>query len=236
MAESKSAEERREEIMDAAAELFSTKGYEETTTTDIMKKVGIAKGTLYYHFASKEEILDAMIERMGRRLIATARDCAATDAPVYERLLKVMLSLNANSIGGEDLIEIMHQPRNVLMHEKSRAMVIREAGPILADLVREGVDEGLFDCKYPEQTVEMIMVYVLVAFDGSDLIKADMQPAAFIKNKVKRNNRIAKVAFFCTDNQMESRISYIYPINSTSNRFDTMQEGRIHVFIIPGVP
>ena len=121
MAESKSAEERREEIMDAAAELFSTKGYEETTTTDIMKKVDIAKGTLYYHFASKEEILDAMIERMGRRLIATARDCAATDAPVYERLLKVMLSLNANSIGGEDLIEIMHQPRNVLMHEKSRA-------------------------------------------------------------------------------------------------------------------
>lgn len=161
--------------MDAAAELFSTKGYEETTTTDIMKKVGIAKGTLYYHFASKEEILDAMIERMGRRLIATARDCAATDAPVYERLLKVMLSLNANSIGGEDLIEIMHQPRNVLMHEKSRAMVIREAGPILADLVREGVDEGLFDCKYPEQTVEMIMVYVLVAFDGADFLEADMQ-------------------------------------------------------------
>ena len=175
MAESKSAEERREEIMDAAAELFSTKGYEETTTTDIMKKVGIAKGTLYYHFASKEEILDAMIERMGRRLIATARDCATTDAPVYERLLKVMLSLNANSIGGEDLIEIMHQPRNVLMHEKSRAMVIREAGPILADLVREGVDEGLFDCKYPEQTVEMIMVYVLVAFDGADFLEADMQ-------------------------------------------------------------
>lgn len=175
MAESKSAEERREEIMDAAAELFSTKGYEETTTTDIMKKVGIAKGTLYYHFASKEEILDAMIERMGRRLIATARDCAATDAPVYERLLKVMLSLNANSIGGEDLIEIMHQPRNVLMHEKSRAMVIREAGPILADLVREGVDEGLFDCKYPEQTVEMIMVYVLVAFDGADFLEADIQ-------------------------------------------------------------
>ena len=175
MAESKSAEERREEIMDAAAELFSTKGYEETTTTDIMKKVGIAKGTLYYHFASKEEILDAMIERMGRRLIATARACAAADAPVYERLLKVMLSLNANSIGGEDLIEIMHQPRNVLMHEKSRAMVIREAGPILADLVREGVDEGLFDCKYPEQTVEMIMVYVLVAFDGADFLEADMQ-------------------------------------------------------------
>lgn len=175
MAESKSAEERREEIMDAAAELFSVKGYEETTTTDIMKKVGIAKGTLYYHFASKEEILDAMVERMGRRLIAAAKTCAAMDAPVYERLFKVMMSLNAGSIGGDDLIEIIHQPRNVLLHEKSRAMVIREAGPVLADLVREGIDEGLFDCEYPEQTVEMIMVYVLVTFDGSEVYKDGRQ-------------------------------------------------------------
>ncbi len=176
MAESKSAEERREEIMDAAAELFSTKGYEETTTTDIMKKVGIAKGTLYYHFASKEEILDALVERMGRRLISAAKICAAEDAPIYERVFKVLMSLNAGSIGGEDIIEIIHQPRNVLMHEKSRALVLREAGPILAGLVREGVDEGLFDCEYPELTVEMIMVYVLIAFDGGDIIEPDMQP------------------------------------------------------------
>ena len=63
MAKSKTKAVRREEILDAAEELFVTKGYEQATTVDIMQKVGIAKGTLYYHFTSKEEILDALIER-----------------------------------------------------------------------------------------------------------------------------------------------------------------------------
>ncbi|MCH5250603.1 MAG: helix-turn-helix transcriptional regulator, partial [Lachnospiraceae bacterium] len=53
-----SAEERKKEILDIAEELFTTKGYDKTSTTDILERVGIARGTMYYHFKSKEEILD----------------------------------------------------------------------------------------------------------------------------------------------------------------------------------
>ncbi len=49
--------ERRNEILDAAETLFTTKGYNETTIIDILKAVGIAKGTFYYYFKSKEELL-----------------------------------------------------------------------------------------------------------------------------------------------------------------------------------
>ena len=160
--------------MDAAAELFGTRGYEQTTTTDIMKKVGIAKGTLYYHFASKEEILDAMVERMGRRLIGKARACAAQkEVPVYQRLVQVLFSLNANEEGAQDLVEIINQPKNVLLHEKSRDLILREAGPILTELVQEGVREGIFDCEYPGQAVEMVLLYVLDAFDGQKMSEED---------------------------------------------------------------
>ncbi len=166
MAKSKSKAVRREEILDAAEELFVTKGYEQATTVDIMQKVGIAKGTLYYHFTSKEEILDALIERMGRKMIAKALICAGqTDEPVYERLLQVLLSLNATKSGNGKMVEILHQPRNEILHEKSRQLIVREAGPILTRLLKEGIEEGLFDCKYPSQTVEMVLLYVLVAFD-----------------------------------------------------------------------
>ena len=58
----KEAEERKSEILDAAEELFAAKGYEQTSTGDILERVGIARGTLYYHFKSKEDILDALIE------------------------------------------------------------------------------------------------------------------------------------------------------------------------------
>ena len=59
----KEAEERRNEILDAADELFGRKGFDGTSTNDILEKVGIARGTLYYHFKSKEDILDALIQR-----------------------------------------------------------------------------------------------------------------------------------------------------------------------------
>ena len=48
------AAQRREEILDAAHTLFTTKGFQPTTMEDILGIVGIAKGTLYYHFPSKE--------------------------------------------------------------------------------------------------------------------------------------------------------------------------------------
>ena len=59
----KEPEERREEILDAAEKLFAAKGFDSTSTGDILDAVGIARGTLYYHFKSKEEILDGVIQR-----------------------------------------------------------------------------------------------------------------------------------------------------------------------------
>ena len=57
---SKSPEERKKEILDVAEELFTTKGYAETTINDILRKIGIAKGTFYYYFKSKEDLFREM--------------------------------------------------------------------------------------------------------------------------------------------------------------------------------
>ena len=69
----KSAEERKNEILDVAEQLFAEKGFDHASTNDIIMKIGIARGTLYHHFRSKEEILDALVERMTRDSVARAR-------------------------------------------------------------------------------------------------------------------------------------------------------------------
>lgn len=82
----KEAEERKNEILDVAERLFGTKGFDNTSTNDILNEIGIARGTLYYHFKSKEDILDAMIERMSRQLIKKAADIFnQKDIPVLQR-------------------------------------------------------------------------------------------------------------------------------------------------------
>lgn len=69
----KNAEERKMEILDIAEHLFETKGFDNTSTNDILNEIGIARGTLYYHFKSKEEILDAIISRLTRQLLEKAK-------------------------------------------------------------------------------------------------------------------------------------------------------------------
>ena len=60
----KEAEVRKNEILDVAEELFAVKGFDGTSTNDILEKAGIARGTLYYHFKSKEEIMMAVAEKL----------------------------------------------------------------------------------------------------------------------------------------------------------------------------
>lgn len=52
----------RQEILNTALELFSVQGYEATSVSQIADAVGIRKASLYSHFTSKQEILDALIQ------------------------------------------------------------------------------------------------------------------------------------------------------------------------------
>lgn len=163
----KEAEVRRNEILDAAEELFGSKGFDGTSTNDILERVGIARGTLYYHFRSKEEILDAMIARMADRLIADAAKVAGDRSmPLLERLPRTVLTLNVDSSLGEEVMEQVHRPQNALLHQKMEDRLLRGVIPLIALLIEEGVGQGIFCTDYPREAAEMIMIYAYTAFDG----------------------------------------------------------------------
>jgi len=162
----KEAAERRNEILDAAEELFVTKGYDKTSTNDILDKVKIARGTLYYHFKSKEDILNAMIDRINSSLIARAGAVAKDKSvPIVERIVMTITSLRVNTDIGNEIITLVHKPQNALMHQKMQKSLVEGVLPILTDLVNEGNKEGIFDVKYPKETTEMLILYSTIAFD-----------------------------------------------------------------------
>lgn len=163
----KDAEVRRNEILDAAEELFGTKGFDQTSTNDILDRVGIARGTLYYHLRSKEEILDAMIARMADRLIAEAAKVAGDRSmPLLERLPKTVLALNVDSSLGDEVMQQVHRPQNALLHQKLEDRLLRGVIPLIALLVEDGIGQGIFRTDYPREAAEMIMIYAYTAFDG----------------------------------------------------------------------
>ena len=171
----KEAEERREEILDAAEKLFAAKGFDNTSTGDILDAVGIARGTLYYHFKSKEEILDGVIGRITNRLMQDAGEIVRKkELPVLERLTKAILSLNVESKIGYEIMEQVHRPQNALMHQKIQATLLAGINPILTELVKEGIEQGICHTRYPESVVEMTILYANVAFD--ELNVAGLRP------------------------------------------------------------
>ncbi len=73
----KSGEERRREILEAALSLFSEKGFHETTVEDVANAAGVAKGTIYLYFDSKEHILVALKRRFMDGLVDALTDIIA---------------------------------------------------------------------------------------------------------------------------------------------------------------
>lgn len=183
----KEAEERKNEILDVAERLFGTKGFDSTSTSDILNEIGIARGTLYYHFKSKEEILDATISRMMNRLLEKAEAIVAQkEVPVLQRLTMMMLSLNVSDGDvGKELLKQMHKPQNALMHQKMERCLLSGINPIITDLIKEGIAQGICQTDYPEEAAEMSFLYANTVFD--DLMEHSEEEqqrkiAAFIYN------------------------------------------------------
>lgn len=162
----KEAEERRNEILDVAERLFSTKGFDNTSTNDILNEIGIARGTLYYHFQSKEDILDAMTDRMVRQMFVKAKELAAQkDIPVLQRLTIMIKALNVSCDWGDQLMEQIHKPQNALMHQKIQEKLLAEMNPLLTGLIEEGIAQGICGTDYPAEVAEMTFLYANTVFD-----------------------------------------------------------------------
>lgn len=168
----KKAEERKNEILDAADALFGQKGFDGTSTNDILEKVGIARGTLYHHFKSKEDIMDALIDRYAVRLLDRAQAVALDKSiPIIERIIRVVMALNISGDGesSKEIMEHIHKPQNALMHQKIHKVIINGVPPILTDIIREGIEQGLFSTPYPYECMEMVVIYANTVFD-EDLV------------------------------------------------------------------
>ena len=187
----KKAEERRYEILDAADELFGQKGFDGTSTKDILEKVGIARGTLYYHFKSKEDIMDALIQRYNVRLLSAAQEIAADKSiPVNERITRVVMALNISGGGGKEIMEHIHRPQNALMHQKIQKVIINGVTPILTGIIQEGIEHGLFSTPYPYECMEMVVTYANTVFDDDMVQMTNEERASRIQAFVFNAERL----------------------------------------------
>lgn len=156
----KKPEERREEIIAAARELFQSKDYEKTTMRDVMEKLGIAKGTIYHYFSSKEELLEAVVEHIVEEDIAYKQALLLeTPGNALDKLRALTTASSAAESHGE-ILEHLHRPGNMGMHTRQLAVTLARQASIYGDLMQQGCDEGIFQTEHPLECAEIILAGV----------------------------------------------------------------------------
>ena len=153
----KKAEVRRAEIVQAARYLFRTKEYEKVTMQEVMERLGIAKGTIYHHFQSKEELLEAVVENIVAEQIARMQQVVDEAEGSALDKLHLLVQAGRSAEGGEEILETLHHSGNVSMHTRLLATALIGQAPLYAELIRQGCEAGLFQTEHPLECAEYIL-------------------------------------------------------------------------------
>jgi len=163
----KEGEVRKREILVAARELFIKKGYEQTSVNDILKIVDIAKGTFYYYFASKEEVLEAIIldivEEGARRAEQILKD---KSIPLVNRMMMAIMAQAPEFEGSDEIKEEMHKVENTKLEQLYTRAMLKRMTPVLQEPVLEGIDQDIFHLKYPAECIESFLLLGHMMFDS----------------------------------------------------------------------
>jgi AcrR family transcriptional regulator len=153
---------RRNEILDVARKLVYTKGYEQMSIQDILDATKISKGAFYHYFDSKQALLDGLIERIlddAEQVLRPIVDAKGLSA--IEKLRRYFDTAGKWKVSQKsfmlDLFRVWHADANAIMRQKQETASIKRIAPMLAVIVRQGMDEGVFSTKYPEQFADMFV-------------------------------------------------------------------------------
>ena len=133
----------KRKIFETSMKLFAEKGYDATSVEDITAAVGVAKGTLYYHFSSKEEIFNFLVEE-GIKLLQNSIDIKISKLNNYIDKLKAIVLIEIKIVVKyEDIITILlsqfwgKEARNQMCKEQVFNYI-----HTIEEIVKEGIEAG----------------------------------------------------------------------------------------------
>ncbi len=182
---SKDHDVRKKEIMDSAINLFLKKSYENTSINAIIETVGIAKGTFYYYFKSKVELLDEIVKVRSDEIIDQLRpileDNELNAIEKINRFFNKALYIKAEM---RELLQTIYRvwmkDENLMLRYKMERRNAIRIAPELKKVIQQGVSEGNFELDFIDGVAEMILKLGTVVNDTIlDLyVKHNLNPPA----------------------------------------------------------
>jgi AcrR family transcriptional regulator len=150
-----SSEIRRNQILDAATKVFVRLGFQHARMDDIVEESGLSKGTLYWYFKSKEDIINAISRRLFTGELEKLEGLLEAEGTVGERLMQLTNYRVAGLKRMSNLVPIIFEFYALAVHQQWVKQFIGEYFKhfrgLLEDLIQQGIDRGEF---YPVNAAE----------------------------------------------------------------------------------
>ena len=151
----------RQKLLEAFRASFLARGYEATTTQQILDETGLSKGALYHHFRSKCEIIEALYAHESRAAIDRAVERVSADGSPLERLKASYLEWT-RTVRAPDIAQILFEiGPSALGEAKSKEIEARAANPPIKRLLALAMDEG--EIAPPDEDLLVALLNALVA-------------------------------------------------------------------------
>lgn len=161
--------DKRELILNSAERLMKSVSCNELSVSILAKEAGIAKGGIYYYFASKEEILYAVIERAYKKAVSEYHKGCSEDVPAIKKirnLFKVIVRREFKN-REDNILASLHDNDSALIHNYLKKAAIEQMSPVVEKILEQGVDEKSINISEPADNVAETMVTVITSImDG----------------------------------------------------------------------
>jgi AcrR family transcriptional regulator len=169
---SKSPEERRAEIIETARRLFVEEGFADVSVSRIVGEIGVAQGTFYYYFATKEQALDAIVEDYIRELCESF-DAIASDPAIDPRTALELMVRKEMGFDAERAREL-YSIKGGDVHTRLFSSVTAKLAPRYQAIMERGIACGAFASPCPDLIAETIILHVHFLFDRDVLGWSDI--------------------------------------------------------------
>ena len=152
--------ERRAQLVAAATEAFARQGVAATSVADIVRAAGVAQGTFYLYFTSKDDVILAVVAGVAETMLTSLQGRLDTaEMPAKDRLRAFGRLLADLARDGElsDVTDFIHRAENRTLHDRFAEHLLPRLLPLMEQLVADGVTDGSFRVPDPRAAAWFVL-------------------------------------------------------------------------------
>lgn len=161
---------KAQKILDALQTLLENRDIRTISVSEIAQTAGIGKGSIYYYYPSKDAILEALIRRNYEKPLAVAKSLAhQTEVSPFTRMAMIFQACRTSTAEylRREIPDSLEPKERAFLHQKYIGHVIEELKPVLAEIIRQGIESGEISFDDPAALSEIVLIVLTVKLDNT---------------------------------------------------------------------